>query len=106
MKIKVFTKGRANSYEASGIYSEQCFIVCKGSQISPKASSKIQPIVLKTRMNRELVSSTWKVLKDITFRSPSTAAAFVNGNISDGNRCWKDKEGRSLRELRKEKKNG
>ncbi len=107
MKIKVFAKGKINSYKAEGIYtdSEKSFIVCKGSQIWPIVSEKIQPVVIRARNNRALVSETGAVLADIKFRSPSTAASFVAGHISDGNKIWKDENGRSLGEIRHGKTN-
>ena len=106
MEIKVFAKGRGNSYIAEGVFAEKSFIVCKGSQISPSVSDRVLPVVLKKRQNRELVSESGEVLKDIKFRSPSTAASFVSGSITNGNRLWKDKNGIKLAELRRRHSNG
>ena len=44
----------------------------------------------------------WVTLEDMEFTSTSYAAAFVLGRSQSGPKCWKNSEGVSLGELRKE----
>ena len=105
MKTKIYTKGRLNDYEAFGVYDGKSVVVLKGSKISNKVASKINPVVIKKRSDKTLVSDSYVTLMDISFRSPSTAAAFVTGNISNGMRVWKVEEGMDLGKY-KENNNG
>ena len=98
MKVKVIAKGKQNSYYANGIYDGKGVIVLKGSSISSKVAKKIQPIVAKVRNNPEIVSKDMILLQDINFRSASTAASFVTGNISNGKRVWRTENGIKLKE--------
>ena len=105
MKISVFMKGRMNSYDALGIFDGKGITVLKGSRISEKVAVKINPIVIKKRNDSNIVSKDFVVLQDVYFRSSSTAAAFVSGNISNGLRVWKVAPGKDLGKF-KEEKNG
>lgn len=96
MKVNVSAKGRNNLYSAKGIYSDAGFIVLKGSRISAKIGSKLNPIAEKIRADRDKVSNDYIVLDDIVFRSPSTAATFVTGHIANGNIVWKLDSGKPL----------
>ena len=59
-------------------------------------SSKVNPIVTKLRNDSSIVSPDYVLLKDISFKSVSTAATFVTGNISNGMRVWKVSSGEDL----------
>lgn len=98
MKMNVYMKGRDNQFDAFGIYEGKVLTVKKGSRITENVSKKIQPIVLRLREDSETVSNNI-LLKDVTFRSPSTAASFVSGTISNGMVKWKDKNGTPLRRI-------
>lgn len=39
------------------------------------------------------------LIKDVTFKSASTAANFVTGTSTNGLKVWKDKKGTTLKEL-------
>lgn len=43
------------------------------------------------------------VIKDVSFKSASSAANFVTGTSTNGLKVWKDIDGRCLKELIKEK---
>ncbi len=98
--IKLYVKGRGNSYFATGEYDGKGITILKGSTVSPRVASKISPIVMKIRNNPEYVNRSNRVIKDIYFRSPSTAANFVTGNMSNGLMRWKNGEGISLKQLK------
>lgn len=96
MEVKVFTNGRNGRYCAKGVFDGKHLIVLRGSHISHTIGLKINPIVEELRNNTKLVSPDYVVLEDIPFRSASTAASFVTGNISNGMRVWKLDSGKTL----------
>ena len=102
MKMKVFAKGRNDAYEAFGEYDGKSLVVKKGSRISEKISGKIQPVVTTLRNDSDTVSSEFILLRDVEFRSPSTAASFVSGTISNGMIKWKNDAGKTLKSLTEE----
>ena len=86
MDIHVFTNGRNGRYSANGIFNGKNLVVLEGSRIS-KTTGGNDP---------KIVSPDCIVLADISFKSASTAAAFVTGNISNGMRVWKLDSGKAL----------
>ena len=99
MAIKVYANGRNDAYEACGVFDGKNLTVKKGSRISEKVSGRIQPIVTSLRNDASVVSAEYILLKDVAFRSPSTAASFVSGTISNGMIKWKNEEGKTLKSL-------
>lgn len=104
MNVKVYTKGR-NGYSAKGVFDGKGVTVKKGSQLSKTVALKVNPIVIRLRSDRKIVSEESVLLKDVTFRSASTAATFVTGNVSNGMRVWKVEPGKDLGKY-KEENNG
>lgn len=103
MEVIVYAKGRTNNYDAQGIYDGKGVVVKKGSKVSAKIATNVNPVVLKKRktaVGKDLITT-----EDVAFRSPSTAAAFVSGNVSNGFRVWKVEKGIDLGKY-KEKLNG
>ena len=96
MDIRVFTNGRNGRYCANGIFDGKNLKVLQGSRISYTVGAKVNPIVEELRKNPKIVSQDYVVLEDIIFRSASTAASFVTGNISNGMRVWKLESGKTL----------
>lgn len=94
MNLEVYTKGRLNNYNATGVFDGKGLIVKKGSRVSEKVADNVNPIVFK--MRDKMVSSDFITKEDVAFRSPSTAAAFVSGNVSNGFRVWKVEPGVDL----------
>ena len=101
-EIKVFATGRNEKYSAEGIFDGKGVTVLKGSRISAITGAKINPIVEKRRNDRSIVSEDNEVLQDVYFRSSSTAATFVTGNISNGLRVWKLDNGKDLHSIKEE----
>lgn len=62
----------------------------------------MNPIVEKLQKDANIVSSDFILLKDVSFRSASTAATFVTGNISNGMRVWKVSPGKDLGKYKEE----
>jgi hypothetical protein len=48
---------------------------------------------------RETNVKDGKVIKDVCFKSASTAANFVTGSSTNGMLAWKDKDGNNLKEI-------
>jgi hypothetical protein len=84
------------------------FVVFKGSQavLTPRpAASQYVPFVLATRdallKEGTLVPKGDRLVftRDVEFSSPSAAAAIVHGGSANGLIAWKDKAGRTLKEI-------
>lgn len=103
MNVEVFTKGRLNKYEASGVFDGKGLTIKKGSLVSDKLAENVNPIVKK--MREKVLNSDFTTKEDVSFKSPSTAAAFVTGNVSNGFRVWKVEQGVDLGTY-KERMNG
>lgn len=87
MKVFISMRTRDGSAYAEGIYSEENTIVKAGGKISSVFRGKA--FIGALRLNREYVDAERNIIKDCVFSSPSAAAEFVNGNISNGFRVWK-----------------
>lgn len=98
MELKVTAKGRGSNYEATGIFDGKGLTVLKGSKISDTVGAKTNPIAIKLRTQKDTVNN-FILQKNVSFRSPSTAASFVTGNIANGMRVWKLEDGRPLGSL-------
>ena len=92
---------RRDGTKATGEYDikTNALTVYKGSQVSPKVnhSETFRGAVVE-RLRSEHVKNGI-VVNNVSFKSPSTAANFVTGCSSDGLIRWKDKSGRTLKEL-------
>ncbi len=98
---------RIKDAEAKGQRTPNGFVVFSGSTAVLKArdSSEAHPYVLTRR--RELLAEGLLVekngfltfTKDTEFSSPSAAAAVVHGGSANGLTAWKNRAGRSLKEL-------
>ncbi|WP_054697968.1 GIY-YIG nuclease family protein [Syntrophomonas palmitatica] len=78
------------------------FVVLKGSTISPNVShNSVSPGVIRARekyiSNGKVVD--WALQEDILFSSSSAAADFVLGNSVSGPKTWKNKDGKTLKEV-------
>lgn len=87
MEIKMHMATRDGKAYAEGIYRDGIIIVKAGGKISELF--KGGKTAKKYREDRNIVDENGNILVDCEFNSPSTAAQFVNGNISNGHRVWK-----------------
>ena len=88
---------------ASGYVSDSQFIVLKGSQISNKIWKACSNWIKNQRV---MLISSGKIAngvftENVSFASPSTAAAVINGGNSNGQIMWKNAEDTSLKDLNK-----
>jgi hypothetical protein len=96
---------RARGIEASGIDDAEGFIVRAGSQAAkdevPSCHAYLRD--LRQALVRKGVfvdgGPVYQLTQDYTFNSPSTAAGVLLGRSSNGRDAWKDKNGRTLKEI-------
>jgi hypothetical protein len=100
-----FCKGKG--LEAMGEYSEEGFVVYKGSQMSKTTSNSIHNYLLT---NRETLikdgivddeDEAFVFKKDYPFNSPSQAAAIVLGRNANGWIEWKNIDGKTLDQIKR-----
>lgn len=101
--MEVFLSNRKGTVNAKGIYNEKegSLIVCKGSIISTEIAGgtfRSADTVKRLRNNVEIVKGN-KVVNDVVFKSPSSAANFVTGTSTNGLQAWKNKDRISLKKL-------
>lgn len=95
------SKKSNQTIEASCIRTNEGFVVLKGSMIEeidsqsiPKAIKELRE---KCRKNHEIVDG--RITKNYLFNSPSYAASFIIGMITNGRTDWKSKDGITLKDL-------
>ncbi len=100
--MKIYLIKKKNSISANGKYNPTTkqLTVLKGSRVSDFISytEKFRG-ANSIEKNRTNTVKERLVVKDITFKSASTAANFVTGNSTNGLIAWKDKNGRTLKEI-------
>lgn len=100
--MKLYIKSKVKNVDAVGDYNLETgeFIVLKGSILSETVVStgsfRGTRAILKAR---EGCVKDNILLEDKTFSSSSTAANFVKGVSSNGLICWKDENGRTLKDI-------
>ena len=87
MKIQISMSTRDHAAYADGVYTDGKTIVKAGGMISKvfRGLDKIAAI----RNDHNNVGDDGRILRDCEFNTPSEAAQFVNGNISNGYRVWR-----------------
>lgn len=88
---------------AKGILEEDGFTILKGSKIANKISPSISKgLIKRVEMCRgaEYVNEGI-FIKDCKCKSPSMAATIILGINTNGKTTWKNKEGKSIKELEK-----
>lgn len=101
--MRVYLKSRSGSYEATGEYNKitKELIVLKESKVSASISNgSFRSARSVDKCRREVCTEGGIVLKDILFKSPSSAANFVTGCSTNGMLAWKDENGSSLKEIK------
>lgn len=94
---------------AEGEYTEDGLIVFEGSKCNLKETKSASPWIIRMRENMikdgTLVQdgNVYKFNSNHIFPSPSTAAAVIVGSEVDGWQVWKDKNGKTLDEVQREK---
>jgi len=99
-----------NGAAGSGRMTNEGFIVYKGSTASTKIADSVR------KRNERIISSLlqsshitkvsdklFRFEKDYLFNSPSAASDLITGNSTSGWVLWRTKQGKTLREIEKEK---
>jgi mannose/cellobiose epimerase-like protein (N-acyl-D-glucosamine 2-epimerase family) len=99
---------KIKSAVATGRRTESGFVVFAKStavlSVRPSAESQYpNTIALRQRLIQEKTlveqDGVYVFAKDVEFSSPSAAAAVIHGGSANGLTAWKDKSGRSLKDL-------
>lgn len=100
--MNVYLKSDRNHLNAAGDYNPEdgSLVVHKGSLLSSTVSDsktfRGRKSIIKTR---EGIVVNNILQKNVRFKSPSTAANFVTGTSSNGNRLWKTEDGTPIGKL-------
>lgn len=93
------------SAQATAMITTEGFVLLSGSSVNEKTSMKSLSAGMVKLRNKHLESGkvkNWKTVEDILFSSSSAAADFVLGYSVSGPITWKDKNGRTLKEIESE----
>lgn len=87
--------------DAKALITNEGFVLCQNSQISPTTTKSCPSIALNMRQKYNGFIKDWTTTEDILFTSPSSAAAFVGGSSLSGNEMWRTSDGTPLKALNK-----
>ncbi len=104
MEIKMVINNKSGKFYANAVYDGKLVVVKKGGVVNQNFAESIRGGILSKqyRANRNYVSESFEILKDCTFKSPSTAAQFVTGRSVNGYNAWKVEDGKTLGKYLKE----
>ena len=97
-----------NGIKAFGVYDGEKFGVLEGSQVDTTSKcewEKIESLRRTAIANGDVIEKdgVFSLKVSMEFNSPSGAAAFVLGHNANGWVSWKDKDGKTLDELFRQK---
>ena len=100
--MKVYLISRNGKYEAIGDWNVSSLVVLRGSRVKLGNAGNFQCAKAAERAwaDAEVVGSSGEVLKNISFKSPSTAAQFITKRSVNGWTAWKTKSNKKLNEMR------
>lgn len=87
MAINIYAKGIKYDVTAT-MEDDYSVIVKKGGMIAIESGKSLSRKVAKLRENPEFVDLEGRIIKEISFKSVSTAACFVTGTMSNGFKIW------------------
>ena len=93
---------------AEGKVTPEGFVVLQGARINEKSTAKSlgEGIVkLREKYMDDKKVKDWTTTEDLLFSSSSAAAEFILGYSVSGPKIWKNKDGKSLKEIEAEKDN-
>lgn len=94
MELKCIIEAKRKKFYAEGLFDGKGIKVLAGSKINLEGSKSLAfaKQVSKAKNDSSIVNDGGIVLKDVYFKSASTAAQFITGNSTNGLRAWKDIE--------------
>lgn len=103
--LKRKSRKSGKTIEASCRQTGEGFVVLSGSHIETIDSDSIPPAIKKSR-KKAIIDNNGVLQKDILFRSPSYAAAFVIGGHVNGLTAWRTVEGQTLKKIEESASSG
>ena len=95
MKANIYCKGR--TYNAEAILNKDFSLtVLQGGKIAPESRTSLSGKIVNMRQDRNIVDKNGILLKNVEFKSVSTAASFITGTMSNGFKIWKDIKSQKL----------
>jgi hypothetical protein len=88
--------------KAKALQTNEGIVVLAGSEISKSSSPGSYSVLRESLISEEVIASSeagMLFLKNYLFESPSAAAAVISGYNKNGRTAWKDKDGRTLKEI-------
>lgn len=98
--LKRKSKKSGRIIEANCKQTNEGFVVLKGSMIETIDSETIPHLISKRRKDVN-IDKNGILQEDVLFKSPSYAAVFVIGGHANGLNEWRNKEGKTLKEIDK-----
>ena len=100
--MKVYIKSKKNNIDAVGDFNINTreLIVLKNSKVSDNIAHSERfrgSKSIERQRNGKLKDNI--LLENVLFKSPSTAANFVTGRSTNGLIAWKNKDGKTIKEL-------
>lgn len=100
--MKLILKSKKNLHYAEAEWDGEQIIVLSGSRINPiVAFPKMSEEIKHMREDQAIVDKQNKLLVDVKFTSPSSAAQFVTGRSVNGYIAWRPDDKMSLKEYLK-----
>ena len=99
--MELFLKRTKNVCDAVCEYKNDVFIVKKGSTISKNDSYDKMSKEARSYRNDSKKVKNYITLEDLTFKSSTSAAQFVTGQSVNGNKAWRDKDGKTFGSIKK-----
>jgi len=101
--MKLYLNSRNGTHSATAEYSDNGITVLAGSQINMELLyPKMPPLVREKRDDRTIVTADGKLLVDVTFDTPTSAAQFVTGRSVNGYIVWRPDNMMSLKQYLEE----
>ena len=104
-KSEVWYINAARGANARGIQTQEGFVVLQDSKIANSTVDSFSESLTAKRDNLiqsnkiQIINDEYVVMEDLLFSSPSLAATIVMGRSANGLTEWKDRHGRTLKEL-------
>lgn len=89
-----------SKYPATCKWSKDGYLLLKGSKLSSVIAPSCKDWVKKAREeNADIINSDYILTENIMFKSSSAVATFVSASSLNGKKCWKDANGKLLKDL-------
>jgi hypothetical protein len=98
LHLKSTSQKSGQTIEAKCKQTTEGFVVLKGSRIDLNDKPTI-PYAVKEIRQKVTIDKDGTLQEDVLLKSPSYAAAFVIGGVTNGLLAWKTKDGKTLKEL-------